>query len=345
MAILSVDRPGKRRRNDLTCPPVCRTVLSLFAMAFLAHAWQSASPPADACKAAGQIGGWDLLERTLTLKSDSGDYSDFHFDDSTKFTNGETSVPREALDIDDRLCVVAFRAGSPEIASEVRVTRRSEIEGRDRQELVRWQGESLFGTVKSLDAGSHKITLSVAGSAEFSVNAAGSVAFWKLPAAAHGPADAVQGGWESLATGDVIYVRGERAAGMRSMQARLIVSGGFRSFTGSVESIEPLTGLVHLRDFRVGRSRPVHFNFMSIYVVGKSTAPGVQDRHLYSATVGDLKQGDSVLVLGRENGETGDVEAFLMVTGFAPGGFLRPGPGQSADWIFQAVGLDGKTPK
>ena len=81
---------------------------------------------------------------------------------------------------------------------------------------------------------------------------------------------------------------------------------------------------------------------MPIYVVGNSTAPDARDRRLFPATVGDLKEGDSVLILGRENKQTGGIDAFLLITGFYPGGVVQPGAGQSADWIFQAVGFGGR---
>jgi len=127
------------------------------------------------------------------------------------------------------------------------------------------------------------------------------------------------------------------------MRARLIVSGGFRSFDGSIESMEPLTRLLHLRDFRSGRDRSVHFDFMPIYVAGKNVEADTRERRLYPATVGDLKEGDSVLILGRENEQTGDIDAFLLIAGFSPGS-VQPGPGQSADWIFQAIGFGGRRP-
>jgi hypothetical protein len=57
-----------------------------------------------------------------------------------------------------------------------------------------------------------------------------------------------------------------------------------------------------------------------------------------------MKEGDSVLLLGRENGQGGGIDAFLLITGFSPGGVLQPGPGQSADWIFQAIGFGGSRP-
>jgi len=183
MATLSVVRLQKEGRNNLLCLSVCRALFSLFAMPLLAHAWQTAAPPAAGCQAAGQVFGWDLLEHTLSLKSDSGHYSDFRYNDSTIFINGEAILtPQELnINIDDRLCVEAFRTDKQEIASRVRVTLRSDIDAQDRRELVRWQSESLFGTVKSWDARDHKISVSVSTLPDVSVDAAGPITFWSLP--------------------------------------------------------------------------------------------------------------------------------------------------------------------
>jgi hypothetical protein len=339
MATLSVVPPREEIRNHVSNLSAGRAALVILALPLFAQAWQTSTPPAAGCQKAGQIFGWDVLEHKLTLKSDSAHYFDFRYDASTTFMNDGVALPPEDLNIDDRLCVEAFRPDAKEIASRVEVTFRSEIDARDKQELVRWQAESLFGTVKSLDTSNHKITVSVSASSEVSVDVAGPVAFWILPAAADDPAEAIRGGWETLVAGDDIYVRGERVPGTLTMRARLIVSGGFQSFTGSIDSIEPLTSLVRLRDFRSGRSRSVHFDFMPIYLVGKTTAPDAHDRRLYPGNVGDLKEGDSVLIMGRENNQTGGIDAFLLITGFSPGGIVQPSAGQPADWIFQAVGF------
>jgi len=58
-------------------------------------------------------------------------------------------------------------------------------------------------------------------------------------------------------------------------------------------------------------------------------------------TVANLDGGDSVLILGRENHQTGDIEAFLLIAGFSASGALQPGPGLSPDWIFPAIGFGG----
>ncbi len=350
MTALSTVRSPKEHPKPLVCLPACRAVICLLATPLFALAWQSATSPNAACQAAGQVAGWDIEEQTLSLKSDSGAYSDFHYDRSTTFrTTDATFQPDELgllerLNIDDRVCVEAYRADNKQIASRIRVTYRAEIDARDKRELVCWQNETVFGAVKALDPVNHRIIVRVSASTDISVDAAGSVAFWILPTAAHDPSDTVSGGWQSLALGDAIYVRGERVTGMPTIRARLIVSGGFRTVAGSIESMEPLKELLLLRDFRSGRDRQVHFDFLPIYVVGKDETPGARDRRLYLATIGDLNKGDSVLMLGRENYQTGDIEAFLLITGFSPGGVLQPGPGQSADWIFQAIGFGRRRP-
>jgi hypothetical protein len=347
MLTSSAARSRKGIPNPLSDLSGCRAVLCLLVMPVFAQAWQTTTPPIAACQAAGQIAGWDILDNTLSLSSDSGHYSDFRYDSSTVFTNGDAILRPdqlgilEALNLGDRLCVEAFRADSNETADRVRVTLRGDIDARDKRELIRWQSEGLFGTVKGLDQAAHRITVRVSASSDVSVDAAGPVALWILPAAAIEPSDIVRGNWESLAPGDAIYVRGERVTESPGMRASLIVSGGFRSFVGSIESMEIFTNVLQLRDFRSGRTRPVHFDFNSIYLVGKNSVPGAGERRLYPATVGDIREGDSVLLLGREKDQGGGLDAFLLITGFSPGGVLQPGPGQSEDWIFQAIGFGG----
>jgi len=247
MTALSVVRSRKAIPISLVCLAACRAMLCLLAMPLFAQAWQSTTPPVAACQAAGQVAGWDIEEQTVSLKSDSGNYSDFHYDRSTTFRTADATFQLdelgllERLNIDDRVCVEAFRADNKQIASRVRITYRAGIDARDKRELVRWQSESLFGVVKALDPANHRITVRVSASTDVSVDGAGSVGFWILPATANNPSDVVSGSWDSVVLGEAIYVRGKRVTGMPTMRARMVVSGGFRSLTGSIESMDPLT--------------------------------------------------------------------------------------------------------
>ena len=317
-----------------------RVVFTLVTLPLASYAWQPGASSTPPCLAAGQISGWDVLERSLSLKSDSGHYSDVSYDDSTVFTDGETTVSPVDLNVDDRLCIQAFLDHSESVASRVLVTRRSEIDVRDRHDLLEWERDSVFGTVKLVDINNRRIALQTPAGSQVVIDAGGPIAFWTLPAQAIDPADAVPGHWQELKAGDEIYVRGDGASTTGAIRARLIVSGGFRSFIGAIESMDPLTEVLRLRDFRSGRSCSVHFDFTQIYIVGKNS--GLEDRRLYSATVGDLKEGDSVLVLARQHGEAGRVDGLLLITGFSRDGILQPAPGESSDWIFKAVGFGGQ---
>ena len=91
MSASSAVRSRKEIPNSPAGLPACRAVLCLMAMPLFAQAWQSTTPPVAACQAAGQIAGWDIVGHTLSLKSDSGEYSDFHYDRSTTFTTANAT--------------------------------------------------------------------------------------------------------------------------------------------------------------------------------------------------------------------------------------------------------------
>jgi hypothetical protein len=205
---------------------------------------------------------------------------------------------------------------------------------------VHWQQESVFGTVASLDTDNRRIELRTPGGSDVSIDIAEPIAFWVLPAQADDPAEAVTGNWRKAGIGDDLYVRGERQPGTAAIRARLIVAGGFRTFVGTVDAMDPLTETVQLRDFRSGRVRSIRFDFMPIYVAARGATP--DHHHLYGATVGDLKEGDSVLILADQDVQTSRIRAFVLITGFSREGILGPASGQSSDWIFKAVGIGGR---
>src|ERR1039457_6793277 len=83
MSTSSAVRSRKEIPNSLAGLPGCRAVVFLLALPLFAHAWQTTTPPVAACQAAGQVAGWDIVGHMLSVKSDSGDYSDFQYDRST----------------------------------------------------------------------------------------------------------------------------------------------------------------------------------------------------------------------------------------------------------------------
>ena len=151
MTALSAVRSWKEIPNSLVCFPTCRILLCLLAAPLFAQAWQSTNPPVAACQAAGQVAGWDIVAYTLSLKSDSGYYSDFHYDRSTTFRTAdatfqpdETAPTGKAEHRRPRVCR-GFSHGQQRNRLPCTVTYRAESDARDKRELVRWQSEALFG--------------------------------------------------------------------------------------------------------------------------------------------------------------------------------------------------------
>jgi hypothetical protein len=324
-------------RNYRTLMLAGHAIFALTISPLVSYGWQTGASPTASCLAVGQMSGWDIVEHTLSLKSDSGHYSDMRYDDATVFTDGNVPLASLDVNVDDRICVQAFRDQPGGVASRVLIIRRAQIDSRDKADLMEWERDSIFGTVKALDADNGHIALRTPGGSELMIDVASSTAFWILAAEAIDSVDVVPGNWKTLTVGDALYVRGDRASGTGTIRARLLVAKGFRSFVGTLESMEPLTDSLGLRDFRSGRIRPIHFDFNQIYIVGSASRSA--ERRLYGATVGDLKEGDSVLVLARQDGQTGKIEGFVLLTGFSRDAIVRPAPGQSLDWIFDAIGL------
>lgn len=320
-------------------PQITIPLFAVFSLSLSAHARPTGVFSAGSCLVAGQMSTWDALDRVLTVKSDARDYFHLPYNDSATFSDGKTTLEPRDLNLDDRLCVEAFSDQGQSVASRILVTRRSEIDLRDRQDLLEWQRNGVFGTINSLDTTDARIVVRTPGGSEVMIDALGPIASWTLPAQTRNPADLIPTNWKKLTVGDEIYIRGDRVPGTGVIRAKLIVTGGFRSFVGSIESMDPLREFLHLRDFRSDGIRSMHFDFMPIYIVGSASRS--TDRHLYAATAGDLNEGDSVLVLGREDPKTGRIDAFLLITGFSRDGIVQAGPGQSSDWIFKAVGFGG----
>ena len=91
--------PRKEISNHFLCLLVCRALFCMVASPVLAQAWQTASAAAPPCQAAGQVVGWDLMDRTLTIESDPGHRSEFRYDDLTTFTNGGAILRPDAMGI------------------------------------------------------------------------------------------------------------------------------------------------------------------------------------------------------------------------------------------------------
>jgi hypothetical protein len=271
----------------------------------------------DSCRATGQLFGMDLGGHEFLLKSDAGEVSTVHFEDSTTFTqvpaSGQASPGSIRLDpvqvnVGDRLCVQSSDDKGP--IKKVLVIRRPDIEAQQRNELAAWQARSVFGIITALDPRTRRVTLKLAGaenSSEIAIDVSGPVTYQEFSA----------GGFTShpivgspLSVGDFIYVRGDKTADASAMTARLIVAGGVRALTGTIESMDILEERIRIRSLLSDTVRTVQVHPGVLH----ATSPNEPMRQIW---LSDLQPGDPVLVLAQAGGDAGNLRVVAVIASFS----------------------------
>ena len=135
------------------------------------------------------------------------------------------------------------------------------------------------------------------------------------------------------------------AAAVWSGQLDLVVSGGVRSFAATIEPTDPSDDLLHVRLIPSGKMRTVHIAFGEFYAIGRAGGASTgKGRRLYRMSVADLQRGDTVLILGVDQGD-GSLHACALIAGFSPFAVLPPDPSQQMRWIFDNAALGDSFPR
>jgi hypothetical protein len=286
----------------------------------------------DSCRATGQLFGMDLGGHEFLLESDAGDVSNIHFEDSTVFTQVPPSGPALAVpirldpvqvNVGDRLCVQS--SGDKQPIYRVLVTRRAEIAAQQRNELAAWQARSVLGMISAVDSRTRNVTLKLAGPekpSEIAIDIRGPLtyqAFSEGTFTNHSLAE------QPLSVGDYIYVRGDKTTDASAMTARLIVAGGVRALTGTIESMDILEERIHIRTLLSDIPRTVQVN----PAVLRATSPNGPMRQI---SLADLRPGDPILVLAQTGGETENLDVLAVIASFSSFG-LGEAEDQRLPWV------------
>jgi len=275
----------------------------------------------ESCSKVGQLQVMDLASHVFMLKSDGGDLTNVRFENSTQFLQvpaGKQASPASLrldpiqVNAGDRVCIPSSDDKEP--IKQALVTRRTDIEAQQRDELVRWQAKSAFGVITALDPRTRNITLKLSHpttSSQITIDASGPVTYQAFSAGRFRELPTL---WNQLSVGNYLYVRGEKSGDAHVMAARLIVAGDFRTFTGTIESMDALGERIRVRAMLSGDTRTVDADPAVLYV----TSPAGPMRRI---DFGDIQPGDPVLVLAQRNGQAGDVQAVAVIRSFSSFGF------------------------
>jgi hypothetical protein len=215
----------------------------------------------------GEVQSVDQKAWRLLIRSDEGDTVTVLLREQTPVVRvppGETSLERAdkitagKISTGDRVSARGHWSDDQKsfTATAVIVIARAELERKHERERLQWAERGTAGVVAAIEPAERRISvrvLSLSGTQSVSVEAAGQVAFRRYPPDSARFTDAVPSSFEDLQVGDQIRVLGQKSADGSGIQAEQIVSGRFRSFSATVNSVDRAAGEVRVKDLETGR--------------------------------------------------------------------------------------------
>ena len=198
----------------------------------------------------------------ITLQTDSGTEVRILIQDSTRVIRtapGQTSLKDatpmtlQELQVGDRMLIrgTASDDGKAVVAISAVVMKQSDVAARQQQQREDWQKRGVGGLVKSIDANTGTIQLSVTSFAttkNITVNTSKSTVIRRYSPDSVKFDDAKPGTLAQINAGDQLRARGTHSPDGTSLDAEEVVSGTFRNIAGTVSSTDPGQNTISVMD-------------------------------------------------------------------------------------------------
>jgi len=254
-----------------------RTVLSgallvLLTVVVSARAQAPAQPAASRyVSVIGTVEKVDSAAKTFTLKTDKGEEPTLKFDDKTQFLNlpaGEKDTKKATraavADVSPGDRVIARMRAEDETglpAVFLYFEKKTDLAQRQKKTEEEWQTQSVYGTVKSVDAAAKSVVIAVRGGfgppKDVTLDAAGSVEYqrFSLDSGKYEPSSA---GLALIQTGDQVRLLGQKNADQTQIKLEAIQSGTFKSLPVTVKSVDSAAGMIVATDLTT--KKPITIN-------------------------------------------------------------------------------------
>jgi hypothetical protein len=242
---------------------VSGAILTLLAAVVPMHAQAPAGQPAAPryVSIIGTIEKVDPAAKSLALKTDKGEEPTIKFDDRTQFlmlpagekdTKKATRAAAADVSAGDRV-IARMRAddktGLPAVF--VYFEKQTDIAQLHKKTEEEWQTQSVYGTVKSVDAAAKRIVIAARGGfgppKEVTLDASGTVEFerFSLTSGKYEPSTA---GLTPIQTGDQVRLIGQKNADQTEIKLEAIQSATFKSLPVTVKSVDTGAGTITATD-------------------------------------------------------------------------------------------------
>ena len=236
-------------------------IIALSTLAWFVAGAQTQPPPATAAarsQVAGTVTKLDASAKQIVLKTDKGESVTVTTTDRSFFrrmpagvTDTKKAVSIALGDIANGDRAVAIGQNSQDQKSfearTIYIMSQSDVEQIHAQEQEDWQKRGTAGTVSALDPASRTVTIKV-GQRQYTVKPDEKTAFLRYALDSAKLSDAKPGTFADIKVGDELHVLGNHGADGDSIAAEKILSGSFRQIAATVETIDPQTGSVRVKD-------------------------------------------------------------------------------------------------
>ena len=230
-------------------------------------AWGQAPPPSSMIRALGDVTAVDAGAKTIQLKSDAGVTWSVALTDKTMCVSiapGETDLKKatpitlDAIKPGDRV-----RARG-ELGSDVNtmtalsviVMTKTDLAQKHARDRAEWMSRSVAGTVTAVDPGANEITISTRsreGQKTTVIQASASTQYRRYASDSVKFADAKPSSLAEIQVGDQVRALGDKNDDGTRVTAEEVMSGAFRTFAGTVISVDPAAGTLRVTDLQTNK--------------------------------------------------------------------------------------------
>ena len=242
----------------------CATIFAITVCANVPSYGQSQpAPSATAASLLKPVGTVKTINgNEITLQTDSGTEVTVLIQESTRILRtapGQTSLKdatpmtAQELQVGDRMLIrgTASDDGKSVVAISAVVMKQSDVAARQQQQQEDWQKRGVGGLVKSIDASSGTIQVSVtsfAATKNITVNTSKSTVIRRYSPESVKFDDATPGTLAQINAGDQLRARGTHNPDGTSLDAEEVVSGTFRNIAGTVSSTDTGQNTISVMD-------------------------------------------------------------------------------------------------
>jgi hypothetical protein len=288
----------------------------------------------------GEVTSIDAASKQVKLKGDDGAAYTITLSDTTSFLRippGEKDI-KKASKIAFADVMVGDRAlarGPLEDdtktvpARTLIIMTKGDLAQKHQHDQAEWQTRGVTGTVSALNAANKEVTITTRGREPKTIVIDASAADYRRYAPDSTKfVDAKPSSFTDLQPGDTVRALGDKNEDGTHLKAEELVSGAFETIAGTVDSVDPATGEVHITNLQTKKPMVVRTNQNTLLRRLDPQMAAVLARRLRpaAASEGGQSQANAPAAGGRPEGAQLPEGAQQGPPGGAGGGF-RGGPG------------------